>query len=180
MANWKLTGRDGLVKVMNESSARYQQLSPDLTKVKVKGYIGQAKYLWGFSAGEIERALGLPPHSMTAGAYIYRLSRLPVFDEVDFKFSLAWPDGKVPSAAEIKDMIERRNKALAGLSHEPKLYPPGGAHIPQWQLNFGSGHSGIPGELIQIVSASQRFHRPGGSDLQYAPHKRKVKWGGIL
>ena len=180
MAHWKLSGRDGLVKVMNEDSARVFQLAADLSKAKVKGYIGQQKYLYGLNAGQIERALGLPPHSMASGAYLYSLSRLPGFDEVDFKFSLAWPDGKVPSDAEYRDLLSRRDAALKGVSSEPNLYPPGGSHIPQWRLNFDRAHPGIPGSLLQIATASQPFRRSNGSELAYSPHKRPVKWGKVM
>ena len=180
MAHWRLHGRDGLVKVMNEDSARHMRLSPDLARVRVKGYIGIAKYIYGLNAQQIERALGLPPHCMANGAYVYCLDRLPAFSEVDFKFSLAWPDGKVPAPAEYMDMLKRRDAAYAGLTSEPSLYPPGGGHIPQWRLNFDRGHSGIPGSLIQVVTATEPFKREGGSAQPYHPHKRPPNWGKVL
>lgn len=176
MANWRLQGREGLVKVMSKSSAQYMQLKSDLSQVRVKGYIGLAKYIYGLNAAQIERALGLPPASMVSGAYIYSLSRLPTFNEVDFRYSLAWPDGKVPTPAEYTALLDRRDAAIVGLTSEPTLYPPGGSHIPQWRLNFNGAQPGIPGNLIEVVTNTTHFHR----DKAYSPHNRDPNWGRVL
>lgn len=180
MRSWSLTGRTGLVKVMNGGSADHLAIGPGRDRVSVSGYITQAKYLYGLTAGQLERALGLPPLSMVAGAYIYGLSRLPAFAEIDFRYSLAWPDGKVPTPAEYADMLDRRDNALAGLSSEPSLYPPGGAHIPQWRIDRTKLAGPIFGSLLQHVAANDVFRRDNGSPMVHSPHARAPRWGRIL
>lgn len=176
IANWRLDGRDGVIKVMSRSSAQHMQLKPDLSQVRVKGYITLAKYIYGLNAQGIQSALGLPPGSMASGAYVYSLSRLPRFNEVDYKYSLAWPDGVIPTDAEYKALLDRRDAAIVGLTSEPTLYPPGGTHIPQWRLTFNGAQPGIPGNLIEVVTNMDHFHRA----KTYSPHNRQPDWGRIL
>ena len=175
MANWRLFGKGGLVKVTSKYAADVAKMGPDLTRIHVRGYIGIAKYLSGLNARGIEQALGLPPGDLSAGAYVYALTRLPTFREVDFKYSLAWPDGKMPSEADYKALLDRRDAAYGGAS-EGRFYPPGGAHIPQWRLNFAGDEPGIPGNLLDIVTDSTRFR----SDKLHSPHNRPANWGRIL
>lgn len=173
MKHWTRWGKNSLIKVMNEESVRRTQKG-NLDNVTVRGYFGQAKYIYGMRPFQIERALGLPPFSLTKGAYIYQLDRFPTFAEIDFRYSLAWPDGKVPTPAEYMALIARRDSALAGMTSEPSLYPPGGVHIPQWTLI--KGHPGIGAKLLQLVKAEDKFAR----DKLYMPHNRNIDWGSVL
>lgn len=178
--SWTLTGKTMLVKVIGESALPHVKLGDGPETVRLSGYFTQAKYLYGLTAGEMERALGLPPHRLAAGAYVYAFSRLPAVDEIEFKYSLAFPDGLIPTREEFDSMLDRRDSALAGRSSEPNLYPPGGTHIPQWKLTPISRFGGITGQLMQKVEGAAKFLRLNGSPQRYQPHTRPVNWGRIL
>jgi hypothetical protein len=180
MQDWRLTGRDAIAKVISQEEAIKRSGTGSIATLGLKGYITISKYLFGLNAPELERALGLPPLSLNSGACIYMFTRLPTYDEVDFKYSLAWPDGKVPTAAEYADLISRRDANYAASVSDPSLYPPGGAHIPQWRLRFDRSHLGILGNLTQIVTATTPFRRDNGSTKLFSPHNRRPNWGGIL
>ena len=173
MKHWGRSGKNALIKVINEESAN-QVKRGNLKTVTVYGYFGVAKPILGMQPFQIERALGLPPLSLAKGAYVYQLDRLPTFDEIDFRYSLAWPDGKMPTPAEYMDKIARRDRILAGLESEQRFFPPGGVHIQQWTLV--KGHRGIGGKLLQMVKPEDKFYR----DQLYRPHNRDIDWGPIL
>jgi len=187
MKNWSLTGRSRLVKVFSISARKFLKSpdNPDANHIKdhLSGYITEERYLWGLNATEIETKLGLRSFELRPLAYVYTLERLPTAEEVEFKFSAAFPDGKPVEVGEDKkafhkDMMEKREDYAKGknllkrsMTPVPQIYGPGSGGIPQWKLI-----APVPvGKLVATVSPTLAFPRANGSVKPYTPHNR----GGV-
>lgn len=183
MKNWSLTGRSRLVKVFGISARNFMGSESNPDKDHVRGYVTEERYLWGLNATEIETKLGLRPFELRPLAYVYSLERLPTSDEVEFKFSAGFPDGKPVGRGKDKeefhkDMMKARedyaaNKNTVTRSMTPvvQLYGPGSFRIPQWKLT-----APVPvGKLIATVSPTLAFPRENGSVKPYTPHNN----GGV-
>lgn len=136
MKHWAVSGPERLVKVVSPKGQK------DLLGYQTaKGYVTQEKFLLGKTSDQIEKALGLRPLELGSFCYVYSLARLPEYDEVEFKLTCAFPDGKVyDDAHHAKAMTARQNfldhKDLYDRSQTPVVnyYPPGSNEILQWQL----------------------------------------------
>lgn len=170
MRNWTLTGGDRIVKVVSATSA--------MTVEKygtAMGYVTQEKYLFGKNSNEIERILGVRPYEFGVLCYVYALDRLPTAEEVEFKFSTAFPDGKPFERKGLDQMKAARNdyangKNLYDRSMTPvaQYYPPGSSMVPQWKLI-----KPVPiRHKIATVTPNLVFPRANGSTKPYTPHNR--------
>ncbi|PTX57678.1 hypothetical protein C8N43_2349 [Litoreibacter ponti] len=186
MKHWSLTGPSRLVKVFSISARNFMGSEKNSNKDHISGYVTEERYLWGLTATEIEMKLGLRPFELRPLVYVYALARLPSSDEVEFKFSAGFPDGKpvgqgADKDAFHKDMMQARKDYADGKNtHGPQarsmtpvvqLYGPGSFKIPQWKLI-----APVPvGRQIATVSPTIAFPRPNGSVKPYTPHNR----GGV-
>lgn len=169
--DWALEGGRRLVKVAN-SHARDEILR----RRTVSGYVTQERYLYGMTAKEIERALGLRPFELRGVAYIFSLARLPHAGEFEYHFSAAFPGGQpvgpggpagMQSARAGYDSRWRPGKR----SHRPVVdyYPPGSAMVRQWRLT----RPVELGSLVATVTDTLPFTRESGSGEPYTPHNRE-------
>lgn len=183
MKHWSLTGRSRLVKVFGMSARNFMGSEGNPNKDHVSGYVTEERYLWGLNATEIEMKLGLRAFELRPVAYVYSMARLPTADEVEFKFSAGYPDGKPVGVGEDKDafhadMMKARKDYADGegtlnrsMTPVVQLYGPGSFKIPQWKLI-----APVPvGNLIATVSPTLAFPRANGSVKPYTPHNR----GGV-
>lgn len=160
------------VKVLSPSALNHAGQPP-----MISGYITQEKYLFGLTAPQIERVLGLRAGELAQMAHVLALSRLPDVSEIDFRLSAVFPDGRPFDAAELAAHLRAREDYLQGLnlydrSMVPVVqsYPPGSAMVPQWCLKPGMR---IPaGPQIATVTAQFAFPRENGSIKPYTPHNR--------
>lgn len=136
MRHWSNTGPNRPVKVV--SPAAEKALSQH---GMVSGYITQEKFLIGKTCDRIERDLGLRPFELRNQCYIYSLERLPTSDEVEFKLSCDFPDGRVFSdesyqkASDARvDYLENRNTLVRSMTPVYNYYPPGSGRVLQWRL----------------------------------------------
>lgn len=172
MKHWKLEGPNRLVKVVSPTADHaVQQFGSAM------GYVTQEKYLYGKVASEIERILGLRPHELCQMAHIYALERLPTADEVAFRLSSAFPDGKAFEAAGQKQMMEAReayadHRDLYERSMTPvtQFYQPGSGMVPQWQL---IAPVPVVGKIATVTDVFA-FPRANGSLKPYTPHNRRA------
>jgi len=157
MRHWSITGRERLVKVVSPSSQAYI-----MKKGTVKGYVTQEKFLFGKTSVQIETALGLRPFELGSYCYVYALARVPRPDEVEFKLTCAFPDGKVFEKESFDQaMVARDNflnaKDLFDRSYTPvtNYYPPGSPNVLQWKIL-----EDIPlGNRIATVTDTIPLHR---------------------
>ncbi len=170
MAHWKLTGKDRIVKVVSPSGQ--MAIASYGTAM---GYVTQEKYLYGKNSAQIEMLLGLRPGELSQLCSIYSISRLPTADEVEYKFSCAFPDGKTFDDAQAETMMQAREDFLDGANLYDRsmvpvtqYYPPGSAMVPQWKLT-----KPVPiGSKIADVTRQFVFPRANGSVKPYTPHNR--------
>lgn len=173
MRFWSLHGPNRIVKVMGLSADNYMRSSGKT----ISGYVTQEKYLYGMTNDQIERHLGLRTNELRPMARIYALQRLPTADEVEFKFSAAFPDGKPvdDQAAFDADLAQSRDNLAAGknlynrsMTPAGQFYPPGSGMIPQWKLI-----APVPsGQLIATVTDQFAFPRANGSVKPFTPHNK--------
>lgn len=172
MRHWSLEGRSRLVKVLSVSAAKYAM---EFNGGALSGYITEERFLWGLNSHQIERFLGLRTHELRPLAQIHALSRLPKPNEVEFKFSAAFPDGDVYTNKDHDNLLAARRAFLDGSDRHTRsmtpvvnAYPPGSGMIPQWRLTVE-----IPsGGLISTVMPTLPFARENGSIKLYTPHNR--------
>lgn len=173
MISWKLSGKDRLVKVVSPWAEK--QI---IARGTTGGYVTQEKYLYGLTSTQIERVLGLRPGELHTRAIIYGLSRMPSTDEVDFKFSAAFPDGAPFSQSHVKNAMQARTDYAAGKnlydhSGEPvtQYYQQGSGMIPQWKIKTGVriAVSGVIAHVTQVLA----FPRSNGSLKPFTPYNRK-------
>lgn len=143
----------------------------------ISGYLTQEKYLFGLTAPQIERVLGLRSGELGQTAKIYSLSRLPGVHEVDFRLSAAFPDGKLMDDEAWAAHLEAREAYRLGLdlnlrSMVPVIqsYPPGSAMVPQWCLKPAVAIKAGP--LLATVTAQFALPRENASIKPYTPHNR--------
>lgn len=172
MRSWSDRPGMRLVKIMSPSARNHAGDPPMLS-----GYVTQEKYLFGQTAPQIERILGLRPGELTQLAYVYSLSRLPTATEVDYRLSAAFPDGGGFDAAALAAHLKAREDYRNGIKlHERSMvpvvqsYPPGSGMVPQWCLKPGVRIAAS--SLIATVTAVFAFPRPNGSVRPHAPHNR--------
>lgn len=172
MRTWSLTGSTRLVKVVGPAAEEYM-----LNTGRITGYFTQEKYIYGMTAAQIERTLGLRGHELSQLARVYTFSRLPTMSEVDFRLSAAFPDGKAFEQKQLDELMAARKNYAAGSdlykrSQVPTVqaYPPGSAMVPQWTFKKDMG---VPiGHLIATVTPVFPFPRDNGSIKPYTPHNR--------
>jgi hypothetical protein len=172
MRTWSDRPGFRLVKVLSPSARNHAGDPPRLS-----GYITQEKYLFGMTAPQIERTLGLRPGELAQLVYVYSLSRLPSAAEVDFRLSAVFPDGKPMDPALWAAHLQAREAYRAGLNLNDRSmvpvvqsYPPGSAMVPQWCLRKGVAITA--GALLATVTAQFPFPRENGSIKPYTPHNR--------
>ncbi|NNE58295.1 MAG: hypothetical protein HKN36_09325 [Hellea sp.] len=174
VASWSLSGRNRPVKVLGISARNYSHKAngglPSLG-----GFFTLEKYLWGRNPAQLESLLGLRPFELKPICHIYGFTRLPKATEVEFKFSAAWPDGKIMDDEGFNQILESRQNYAAGknlynraIRPVAQHYPPGSSMIPQWRLK-----TEIPARRIAVVSETIPFARENGSAKIYRPHNRK-------
>ena len=97
----------------------------------VRGYITQEKNIKGQLLPEIETRLGLPSGTLSAGAHVMALNRIPQPHEFDLRSYTNLPGGQpyVPGGK----------------------YPPGSG-VPQWELVVD-----IPSTPVKVVLPGQRY-----------------------
>lgn len=185
MRTWSDRPGMRLVKVLSPSARNHAEAlsrsarnhAGDPPPPRITGYITQEKYLYGMTASQIERTLGLRPGELAQMAHIFTLSRLPTAAEVDFRLSAVFPDGKPMEATQWAAHLKARDDYRLGLNlHERSMvpvvqsYPPGSAMVPQWCLTKGIA---IPAKaLVATVTAQFPFPRENGSIKPYTPHDR--------
>lgn len=169
--SWEIDGPNRLVKVVNSAGG---------IKVReyrsVMGYVTQEKYLYGKTSREIETLLGLRPGEMRLGAWIFSMARLPRVGEYHYRFSLAFPGGRVFGNDEFHRAMQARRDYLFGEathvrshSETAQYYPPGSDMVPQWEITRP-----VPlGTLVAGVTETLPFQRDSGSTQPYSPHKRR-------
>lgn len=183
MQHWSLSGRQQLVKVVSAAGYEHMGSKPPEDQL-VGGYITEKRYLWGLTNRQIEKVLGLRPFELKHVAFVFGLSRLPTADEVDFRLSAAFPDGKSPYDEDGKladSYTQGLKKAQADFqagkgttdrSNWPVVdfYPMGSGQVPQWKIrpNVRIPTSG----LMAIVTDAKPFPRENGSTKPYTPHNR--------
>lgn len=168
--SWKTEGKDRLVKICGIAAAQSVRKYNS-----VIGYVTQEKYLYGKTAAEIEKLLGLRIFELRNIAYIFSLARLPRLGEFEYKFATSFPDGRVFEGAHFDELMDARADYLAGrnltersLTPVVQHYPPGSSMIPQWKIT-----EPVPlGGLIATVTVSCPFPRDNGSIKPYTPHNR--------
>lgn len=171
---WKLTGKNRIVKVMSPSARNWA--FRDETKPKAaQGYVTQEKYLYGKTASQIERLLGLRPGELAQMCHVYSFARLPAASDVEFQLSCAFPDGKVFDAAQADEIMQARSAFLDGgnlydrsMVPVAQYYPPGAHMVPQWSLLK-------PVEILSKIATVTDvfpFPRENGSINPYRPHNR--------
>lgn len=176
---WSLTGSNRIVKVVSAKSEMAlvtgSGSGTGSAKLSAKGYVTQEKYLYGKTAGGIERILGLRPGELSTMCYVYSFARLPTLDEVEFKFTCAFPDGKPFEEEQAQDLMQKRDDFSAGrnlydhaISPVAQYYPPGSNMVPQWRLK-----TEVPiKERVAAVFGQLVFQRKNGSVKPYTPHNR--------
>lgn len=175
MKHWELDGPNRIVKVV--SPTRQKDI---INYGSALGYVTQEKYLYGKGSTQIESILGLRPGELAVMCYVYALERLPLPNEVEFKFSCAFPDGEPFEAAQASKMMQARADFANGVDLYGEIskntsmtpvaqhYPPGSGMVPQWTLT-----SPVPVQsLIATVTPILVFPRPNGSIQPYSPHNR--------
>jgi hypothetical protein len=183
MAHWSLTGRQQLVKVVNKSM--YNQIMGEEKPDRYTGgYITEKRYLWGLNNRQIEQFLGLREYELKHVAFVFGLSRLPTSDEIDFRFSAAFPNGESPFVGDgtlSLDYTNSKTKAetefAAGKGSTKNsdwpvvdFYPMGSAMVPQWQVRE-KVRIPVCG-LLATVTENQPFPRANGSIKPYTPHNK--------
>ena len=128
--NWSLTGPNRVVKVVPLNGALRESVSE---------YITLARFLVGLTPQTIENELGLPKGSLSSGACIYSLARLPTPTEYEYELTAKFPDGLAYNPA-----------------HFDERYGPGSAKIHQWKLKFGVKIPVHTATAIKLLPA-QRF-----------------------
>ncbi len=129
MRHWTLTGPNAVVKVLSLELANGPQ-APD----QARGYITQAKFLDGLTSLQIERDLGLRPQSLLRGAVVRYLARLPRFEEVEYRYSAAMPDGQVWTDEMHAAHDDARLRYRTSNDTVVQSYPPGAVEVLQWRL----------------------------------------------
>jgi hypothetical protein len=170
MRGWKAEGKDRLVKVCGPAAAQATEKYNS-----VMGYVTQEKYLYGKTARELETLLGLRPFELRTMAYLFSLARLPRLGEFEYKFSLAFPDGRVFEEPQVEqmlaaraDFLDQRNLTARSFTPVAQYYPPGSGTIPQWKIT-----KPVPlGGLIGTVTETIPFARDDGSIRPFTPHNR--------
>ena len=119
---WSKGGLERPVKVVAASRGALSQ---------VRGYITQEKYIKGQLLGEIEKRLGLPAGTLSEGAHVMALSRLPQPNEFELRSYTNQPGGRP---------YVRGGK-----------YPPG-AGVPQWELT-----TDISSKPLKFVPPGQTY-----------------------
>ncbi|MFG5383995.1 MULTISPECIES: hypothetical protein [unclassified Yoonia] len=170
MRHWTVTGGNRIVKVVSPTAdLGLQQYGTAM------GYVTQEKYLFGKNSREIEKLLGVRPNEFAVMCHVYALARVPTPDEVEFKFSTAFPDGKVFEAEQHDQMMTAREDFAAGtnlydrsMTPVAQYYPPGSNMVPQWKLV-----KAVPlGGRIATVTPQFAYPRANGSIKPYTPHNR--------
>lgn len=172
MKHWSLEGPLRPVKVVGLAAEGYMR-----SQGRISGYFTQEKFIYGMTPAEIERALGLRPNELSPMARVYSFGRLPKPDEVDFRLTAAFADGKPFDDAQFDQIMQARANYRAGIdthkrswSDTLQAYPPGSGMVPQWTFKPGQG---VPvGALIATITPQLPFPRPNGSVKPYTPHNR--------
>ncbi|MEY8098179.1 hypothetical protein AB9F29_12225 [Falsihalocynthiibacter sp. S25ZX9] len=183
MGHWSLNGRQQLVKVVSASGRDYLMNKSEAERFG-GGYITEKRYLWGLNNRQMEQVLGLRPHELKHVAFVFGLSRLPTSDEVDFRLTADFPDGKSPfetGGTISRDYTNAKTKAEAEFatgkgstdrSYWPVVdfYPMGSGMVPQWQVR---ANAKIPvSGLLATVTQDRPFPRENGSVKPYTPHNK--------
>lgn len=170
MAYWTLTGKNRIVKVVSPSGQRAIK-----SYGTAMGYVTQEKYLYGKTSTQIEGLLGLRPGELAQLCHVYALERLPQADEVEYKFSCAFPDGKAFDDEQAEVMMQAREEFLAGenlydrsMVPVAQYYPPGSGMVPQWKLIKPVP---IRSKIADVTNVFV-FPRENGSTKPYTPHNR--------
>ena len=97
----------------------------------VRGYITQEKNIKGQGLAEITTRLGLPAGTLSAGAHVMALNRLPQPSEFELRSYTNLPGGQqyIPGGK----------------------YPPGSG-VPQWELTVD-----IPSTPVKLVAPGQKY-----------------------
>jgi len=131
MNDWKLTGRDAVVKVVSVMYAGEM-----LRAGFAKGYVTQAKFLKGLNATQIETRLGVPPFSLRGGAYVLYFAELPDANTVDQRYYASMPAGRIwDHNLDMGKYLTARDERDASGSDVIRFYPPGSSSILQWELH---------------------------------------------
>lgn len=130
---WSLIGPNRLVKVVRLLPVGAENMSMTDALGGVGGYVTQAKFLAGLTCSEIEEALGLERGSLTFGAVIHTLARLPAPTEYTYELTAEYPDGMVYNPA---------------MSNED--YPPGSRTIHQWVIRDDVAIPVCPERLVRL------------------------------
>jgi hypothetical protein len=120
--NWSLSGPARIVKVI--AAGTEIGVNPKTNQWGGLGYITLGKNLVGRTPKDIEGSLGLRIGSMTAGAWIYKISQFPLFGQYEYELTADYPDGLSFNPI-----------------HASPFYPPGARWAHQWRItdpNFRS------------------------------------------
>jgi hypothetical protein len=98
-----------------------------------EGYITCLKFVAGRNLTEVEQILGLKPHELDAGAYLYEFLRFPTADEFELRGYTQTPGGQP--------------------WHSESAYPVG-AGAAQWEVRKNTH---IPSRLIAAIEPGQKF-----------------------
>ena len=132
MRFWTLSGPGAIVKVLSLADATGPR-----PPAAASGYLTQAKFLKGLNSSQIERDLGLQPQSLKQGGFVCYLARLPTYDEVEYRFSAALPDGQFWTS-QMHEEFDRARSRYTGMRGEViEGYPPGSERALQWRLKPG-------------------------------------------
>jgi hypothetical protein len=98
-----------------------------------EGFITCYKFIAGRSLEQVEQILGLKPHELVAGAYLYEFMRMPTADEFELKAYTQCPDGMQ--------------------WNESSSYPPGRG-ASQWRVK---PNTYIPSRLAAVIEPGMCF-----------------------
>ena len=99
---------------------------------RVNGFVTLERSLLGRTPRQLEDDLGLPAGSFARGCRIYRLTRLPSSQEIEYELTAEHPDGLAFDEWRALDEVLRR-RLDPSHTHRP-IYGPGRKSIHQWRL----------------------------------------------
>lgn len=113
--NWSLNGPTRIVKVV--AAGTRAGFDAKTKAWRGLGYLTVGKYLVGRTPKEIEASLGLRIGSMNSGAWIYKITQIPLAAQYEYELTAEFPDGLAYNPA-----------------HASSLYPPGARWAHQWRV----------------------------------------------
>jgi len=132
--NWSLSGPSRIVKVIAAGTGI--GIDPKTGKWGDLGYVTVGKNLVGRTPKEIEASLGLRVGSMSTGAWIYKITQLPLAGQYEYELTAEFPDGLAFNPA-----------------HSSSFYLPGARWAHQWRITDPNFKSYNPAHYALAVGA---------------------------